>query len=87
MQIFDLKPNDLSLLYKEYISDPDLESIKDNAFCLIENEDNILSGVDYLYNDFLSWLQKKEDFTDEEVSIFINIHGDYIYQNIVSFLS
>jgi len=87
MKIVDLSADELFLLYQEYISDPDLESIKDNAFCLIENENDVLAGADYLYDDFLSWLQNKEEFTDDEVSIFINVHGDYIYENIVAGLS
>lgn len=87
MKIVDLSPDELFLLYQEYISDPDFESIRDNAFCLIENDNDVLVGADYLYNDFLSWLQLKEEFTDDEVSIFINVHGDYIYENIVAGLS
>lgn len=87
MKIVDLSPDELFLLYQEYISDPDFESIRDNAFCLIENDNDVLVGADYLYDDFLSWLQLKEEFTDDEVSIFINVHGDYIYENIVAGLS
>lgn len=84
MQILDLKNTELSDLYQDYINDPEFESIRDNACCLVENDDNILSGADYLYEDFLSWLQEREEFTDDEVSIFINVHGDYIYSNLVS---
>lgn len=87
MKILDLKDDDLFCLYNDYTSDPDSESIRDNAFCLIENENNTLSGVDYLYNDFLTWLKNRESFTDDEVSIFVNVHGDYIYKNMVNELS
>lgn len=87
MKILDLTSDELFLLYQEYISEPELESIKDNAFCMIENENDVLAGADYLYDDFLSWLQVRENFTDDEISIFINIHGDYIYENIVAGLS
>lgn len=88
MKILDLKDDDLFCLYQDYISDEEFESIRDNAFCMIENHDNdVLIGADYLYDDFLSWLQQREDFTDDEVSIFINVHGDYIYENIVAGLS
>lgn len=87
MKIVDLSQDELFLLYQEYISDPDFESIRDNAFCLIENDNDVLVGADYLYDDFLSWLQIREEFTDDEVSVFINVHGDYIYENIVAGLS
>lgn len=87
MKIVDLTTDELFCLYNEYNSDPDFESIRDNAFCIIENEKNSLSGIDYLYNDFLLWLKAKESFTDDEVSVFINVHGDYIYGNIVNELS
>lgn len=87
MKILDLTQEDLSDLYNDYISEPDFESIRDNAFCLIENNDDVLSGADYLYEDFLSWLQDRENFTDDEISIFINIHGDYFYESIVAGLN
>ena len=87
MKILDLTKEELSDLYEDYISEPAFESIRDNACCLIENNDDVLSGADYLYDDFLSWLQKREEFTDDEVSIFINIHGDDIYEKLVAGLS
>lgn len=87
MKILDLTQEDLSDLYNDYISEPEFESIRDNAFCLIENNEDVLSGADYLYEDFLAWLQDRENFTDDEVSIFINIHGDYFYENIVAGLN
>ena len=63
MKILDLKDDDLFCLYQEYISDEEFESIRDNAFCMIENHDSdVLVGADYLYDDFLSWLQQREKF-------------------------
>lgn len=87
MKILDLSSDELFLLYQDYIHENATESIKDNAFCIIENEDNVLAGADYLYNDFLLWLKQKENFLDDEVSMFITLHGDYIYNNIVSELT
>lgn len=87
MKIVDLTNDELFCLYNEYNSESGFESIRDNAFCMIENENDSLAGIDYLYNDFLLWLKLREDFTDDEVSVFITVHGDYIHQNIVNELS
>lgn len=87
MKIYDIKNDELFCLYNDYIEEENTASIYDNACCIIENENDTLSGADYLYADFLSWLQKKQSFTDDEVGIFVNVHGDYIYGNIVNSLT
>ena len=85
MKILDLTPDELFNVYNDFILDPDTDSIRDNAKAIAENESGE-EGVDYLYNDFMLWLQKRENFTDDEVSIFITVHGDYIYGNIITLL-